>query len=73
MTPQQAIDHYRTQAAMARALDVTDAAVYLWVKNGFIHYDKQCQIQVETGGKLQASWLDVPEEKRPEGWDQVAA
>jgi hypothetical protein len=72
MTPQQAIDYYGSRGALAKTCDVTDAAIYLWVKQGFIPYDKQCQIQVDTqraaGGKkpLSASWYDVPEERRPE-------
>lgn len=72
MTPQQAIDYYGSRRALADTCDVTEAAIYLWVKQGFIPYDKQCQIQVDTqrsaSGKkpLTASWYDVPEERRPE-------
>lgn len=59
MTPQQAIDHYGSRGALATSCDVTEAAIYLWVKQGFIPYDKQCQIQVDT-----QRWHGVPSENR---------
>lgn len=59
MTPDQAVAHYKTRGALAKACDVTEAAIYLWVKQGFIPYDRQCQIQVDTGGALLASKDDA--------------
>ena len=59
MTPEQAIDHYRGRGGLAKACDVSEAAIYLWVKQGAIPYDRQCQIQVETKGKLLASKEDA--------------
>lgn len=59
MTPEQAIDYYHGRGALAKACEVTEAAVYLWVKQGAIPYDRQCQIQVETKGALVASKEDA--------------
>lgn len=67
MTPEEAISHYGSQAAVARACDVTDSAVYLWVKQGFIPYDKQCQIQVDSSGGLIASKGHAKPSDRKEG------
>lgn len=74
MKPQQAIDFFGTRTKLATALGVTDTAVGQWVKQGWIYYERQCQIQVESEkllpedhvGKapLVASWDDIPEEKR---------
>jgi hypothetical protein len=59
MTPDQAIEHYRSRGALAKACEVSEAAIYLWVKQGAIPYDRQCQIQVETKGVLLASKEDA--------------
>lgn len=59
MTPDQAIEHYGSRGALAKAVEVTEAAVYLWVKQGAIPYDRQCQIQVDTEGRLLASKEDA--------------
>lgn len=64
MTPAEALSHFKTQAEIARAMAVTDAAVYLWVKNGCIPYDKQCQMQVATGGVLVARREDAERPQR---------
>jgi len=59
MTPAQAIEYYCSRGALAKACGVTEAAVYLWVKRGAIPYDRQCQIQVDSGGALLASKTDA--------------
>ena len=59
MTPEQAVEHYGSQANLARAVQLTDAAVYIWVKQGFIPYDRQCQIQIDSGGALVARREDA--------------
>ncbi len=70
MKPQQAIDQFGGRGALAGVLGVSEAAVHLWVKQGWIPYDRQCHIQVESARAghpipgLQASWDDVPDEKR---------
>lgn len=72
MKPQQAIDFFDGRGVLAKALGVTDTAVGQWVRQGWIAYDRQCQIQVESEkpehakgrAPLVASWDDVPEERR---------
>lgn len=71
MTPQQAIDYFGSRAEVARVCGITETAVGYWVKQGWIHYDKQCLLQVEAErnprkGKrrIVASESDIPEEKR---------
>lgn len=73
MTPIQAISFFEGRAGLASVCKVTETAVHYWVRQGFIPYDKQCLIQVEaerlprrkSKGRLQASWHDIPAEKRP--------
>jgi DNA-binding transcriptional regulator YdaS (Cro superfamily) len=74
MTPQQPIDFFGSRTKLAVALGVTETAVGQWVRQGWIPYDRQCHIQVESkrlpakdrAGKepLFASWDDIPEDKR---------
>lgn len=45
--------HFKTQAAIARALKVTRQAVAQWEENG-IPIGRQYQIEVLTNGELQA-------------------
>jgi DNA-binding transcriptional regulator YdaS (Cro superfamily) len=52
MTYQQAISHFGTPAAMARALGVDRASVAEWREK--IPEGRQYQIQIATGGKLKA-------------------
>jgi hypothetical protein len=59
VTPEQAITHYGSRGALAKAVGVSEAAIHLWVKNEAIPYDRQCQIQVETSGALIASREDA--------------
>ncbi len=53
MTTDDAIKHFGSVAALAKATDVSDQAVRKWMKWG-IPYDRQCQIQVATAGTLLA-------------------
>lgn len=74
MKPHQAIDFFGGRGQLASALGVTDTAIGQWVRQGWIYYDRQCQIQVESerlpaeqrAGKepLVASQEDIPEDKR---------
>jgi DNA-binding transcriptional regulator YdaS (Cro superfamily) len=52
MTKQQAITHYGTQAALARALGVNRAAINGW--GDAIPLGRQFQLEVLTGGVLKA-------------------
>lgn len=61
MTLQEAIDHYKTQAALARALGKEPAAITNWkARGGAIPLDVQYRLQVITKGRLKA---DAPEPK----------
>lgn len=74
MKPQEALDFFGTKAEIAKLCNITDTAVGHWFKQGWIHYDKQCVLAVESqriprkdrAGRvpLIASWDDVPEDKR---------
>ena len=55
MNPQELIAHFGTQAAAARALGLTWAAIYLWQKRGSIPYLRQLQIEQVTAGALKAA------------------
>lgn len=70
MTPQQLVDHLDahdiSRSEFAAKLGVTPALISFWAREGWIVYERQCQIQLELKGKLRASWDDVPLAKRPE-------
>lgn len=51
VTPSQAIDYFGTRTDVATVADVTETAVYHWVKQGWIPYDKQCLLQIESERK----------------------
>lgn len=51
MTKQEAIDHYGGAQKLADALGISFQAVYAWPE---IPLGRQYQLQVMTGGKLQA-------------------
>lgn len=53
MTYQELIEYYGTQAEAARRLGLSQPSVHEWQERT-IPFDRQCQIQVETGGKLTA-------------------
>ena len=70
MKPSQAVDFFGDRGQLALICNVTPTAIHHWVKQGWMPYDKQCLVQVESErsvkkGRLVASWQDVPEEKRP--------
>lgn len=57
MTYDQLIEHYRSQAAAARALGIKPPSVAEWKEDG-IPLPRQAQYELDTGGKLKA---DRPE------------
>lgn len=67
MTYEQLIEHYGSQAEAARALGLKQPSVWAW-QEATIPYDRQCQIQIATDGKLVARRED---DSRTQG--QVAA
>lgn len=54
MTPQQVIEHFGSQQAVAIALSVSQPAVAAWVATGSVPPGRQAQLQIITGGKLVA-------------------
>lgn len=65
MTPEQLIGHYGTRTEIATKAKVTETAVGLWVKQGWIPFDKQSFFEADSKKKLRASWMDLPAKKRP--------
>jgi hypothetical protein len=65
MYPHQVVDFYKTQAEAARRLDVSDTAVGHWLRQGWMPFDRQCQVQVDSGGQLIADKAHArpPQEK----------
>lgn len=72
MKPQDALDFFVTKAKIAEVCNISDTAVGHWFKQGWIHYDKQCVLEKASDAKVTASWLDVPEDKRPANLQQAA-
>lgn len=54
MTYEEAIQHYQTQSALAKALGIKGPSVAEWKANGTIPLTRQYQIEVLSGGKLKA-------------------
>ena len=65
MLPQQAVDHYGSRQALATRCGVTPTSIWLWLKQGWIPYDKQTFLEHDSQGVLKADWMDLPTEKRP--------
>lgn len=51
MKKQEAVSHFGSQAALARALNIKKAAVSQWRE---IPIGRQCQIEIVTDGALKA-------------------
>lgn len=66
MTKQEAVNHFGTQAALARALGIKKAAVSEWSE---IPIGRQCQIEILTSGMLVADRgrlfpeIDMPKDR----------
>jgi hypothetical protein len=54
MTPQDVIAHFGTQVKTAQALGIKQSSIAGWIKKGEVPEGRQYQIQLLTGGKLQA-------------------
>lgn len=48
VTPDQAIDFFGSRSEVAGVCNVTPTAVYHWIRQGRIPYDKQCLIELEA-------------------------
>jgi len=65
MTPEQLIRHYGSRPDVAAKAQVSETAVGLWVKQGWIPFDKQEFFEHDSAGVLKANWMDLPAKKRP--------
>lgn len=54
MTPQQVLDHFGTQAEIARALGCKQPSVAEWFADGKVPEGRQYQIELATNGALRA-------------------
>lgn len=54
MKPEQVLDYFGSQAAIARALDMAQPSVFAWFKNGRVPDMAQLRIEEATQGKLLA-------------------
>lgn len=62
MTPQQVLDHYGSQAEIARVLGCRQSSVFEWFDKGEVPDGRQYQIEIATGGVLKA---DKPANRNP--------
>lgn len=53
MTFHELVQYFRSQSNAARAIGIKPPSVHAWKEKG-IPYDKQCQIEILTGGALKA-------------------
>lgn len=54
MNPQQVVEHFGGVTAAATALGIKPPSVSGWIEKGEVPIDRQCQIEVITGGRLVA-------------------
>ena len=60
MTYEQLIAHFGSQVKAASALDLKQPSISLWKERGGIPFERQCHIQLVTGGVLKASREHAP-------------
>lgn len=69
MKPVEVVNFFGGAVAVAEICDVSPAAVYKWVRQGGIPFDKQCQIQLEAAKvpgrkrRLVANKADAPQRR----------
>lgn len=55
MTPEQVINHFGgTVKKTAESLNLSQMAIYKWLKAGKVPDDRQARLQIRTGGILKA-------------------
>lgn len=54
MSPQNLLDHYKTQAAIAKAAGIKQPSVAEWFANDEVPLTRQFQFEVLTDGALRA-------------------
>lgn len=64
MKTQDAIDYYKTQAALARAFKLTRGAITPWVEAGRLPKGRACELEIITGGQLKVD-LSLYEDDQP--------
>ena len=69
MNIQDLIEHFGSQAAIAKALNTSDQVVSAWKVKNRIPPGRQFEIQILTGGKLRA---DVAHAVSPEARESAA-
>lgn len=62
MTPQQVLDHFKTQAEIARVLGCKQPSVAEWFDKGEVPEGRQYQLELATNGTLRA---DKPANRNP--------
>lgn len=74
MQPSQLIAHFDGIAAAARALKVSPPSISQWIESGRIPIDRQCQIELVTGGALKADRDEngMPVKRDPRAQDATA-
>jgi hypothetical protein len=61
MTPQALLEHYGSQAEIARVFGCAQPSVKEWFDNGMVPEGRQYQAELATGGKLRA---DKPADRK---------
>ena len=64
MTPQDVLNHYRTQQAVADALGIDQASISKWKKEVAVPQLRQLQLEALTGGALKADKGILPKRER---------
>ena len=67
MTPQEVLDHYGTQAEIAKVLGCKQPSVFEWFDKGFVPEGRQYQLELASGGVLKA---EKPANRLPDAVDQ---
>ena len=64
MKPQDVLNHYRTQQAVADALHIDQASIAKWVKKDAVPQLRQLQLESLTGCALKAEKSILPKRER---------
>lgn len=61
MTLEQLSGYFKTQTQVCEALGITRSSYSHWIRNGYIPYKKQYEIQKITNNKLKADYKEIHE------------
>lgn len=70
MTPAQVLEHYGTQAEIARVLGCKQPSIAEWFEKGEVPDGRQYQLEIASDGALKA---DKPANRKPEPTPEAAA